>query len=212
VEGVENGLQLLQSLVEEHRSPPAMLPVVTMYQGWVHTYTGQMEKGIAELRESLADYSQGTLSMVVHYKGYLADALARAGRVDEGLAVLEEALEQVERTNERFSEAELFRLRGELLAGKTRRGGDAETRREGEEEVEACFRRAIEVAQRQEAKSWELRATTSLARLLRDQGRYAEAREMLSAVYGWFTEGFDTPDLREARALLEMLQSSAPHT
>ncbi|MBN1402550.1 MAG: hypothetical protein JXA74_17045, partial [Anaerolineae bacterium] len=119
----------------------------------------------------------------------------RAGRAEEGLALLDEALEQVERTGERWEEAELRRLQGELLR---QRGDDPEA-------VEECYRQAIAVAQRQEARSWELRATTSLARLLRDQGRAAEAREALAAIYGWFTEGFDTPDLVEARALLAEL-------
>ena len=146
--------------------------------------SGELEQGIAELRQGLAEcVAEGVMVLRPYWKGYLAEALARAGRVDEGLAVLEEALEQVERTGERFGEAELRRLKGELLL---QRGDDPE-------EAEACFRRAIEVAQRQEAKSWELRATTSLARLLREQGRVAEAREMLAAIYGWFTEGFDTP-------------------
>ena len=129
------------------------------------------------------------------WKGYLAEALARAGHTEEGQALLDEALAQVQRTGERWNEAELHRLKGELLL---QRGDDPE-------EVESCFRRAIEVAQRQEARSWELRATTSLARLLRDQGRVDDAREMLSAIYAWFTEGFDTPDLVEAKALLDEL-------
>ena len=94
----------------------------------------------------------------------------------------------------------------ETRRGETRGLGDGETRREGDEAAEAWFRKAIEVARGQEAKSWELRATTSLARLLREQGRAAEAREMLAAIYGWFTEGFDTPDLVEAKALLDTLQ------
>ena len=101
----------------------------------------------------------------------------------------------MERTGERWSEAELHRLKGELLL---QRGDDPE-------EVETCYRQAIAVAQRQEAKSWELRATTSLARLLRDQGRAAEARDILSPIYHWFTEGFDTPDLQDAKALLDEL-------
>ena len=166
-----------------------------MYRGWVHAQTGQMEQGIAELRQALADRSQGVMSLPTHQRGYLAEALARAGRVDEGLRVLEEALEEVERTGVRFGEPELHRLKGELFL---QRGDDPE-------KAEACFRRAIVVAQRQEARSWELRATTSLARLLQQQGRREEARRELAAIYGWFSEGFDTPDLQEAKALLDSL-------
>ena len=102
---------------------------------------------------------------------------------------------EAERTRVRFGEPELHRLKGELLL---QRGGDPE-------EVEACFRRSVVVAQGQEAKSWELRTTTSLARLLQQQGRREEARRELAAIDGWFSEGFDTPDLQEAKALLDSL-------
>jgi predicted ATPase len=100
----------------------------------------------------------------------------------------------VEKTDERFFEAELRRLRGELLLMQ----GD-------KTEAEACFKHAIEVARRQQAKSWELRATTSLARLWRKQGKVDEARQALGEIHGWFTEGFDTADLIEAKKLLEEL-------
>jgi predicted ATPase len=100
----------------------------------------------------------------------------------------------VEQTNERHWEAELYRLRAELLL---KQGDDAG--------AEASLQKAVEVARRQSAKSWELRATTSLARLWQEQGRMDEARQMLAEIYGWFTEGFDTPDLQEAKALLEEL-------
>jgi predicted ATPase len=124
----------------------------------------------------------------------LAEAQAKAGHPEEGLTTLAGALALVEQTEGRHWEAELYRLRAELLLMQ---GDDAE--------AEASFRRAIEVAQRQQAKSWELRATVSLARLWQEQGRIDEARQMLAEIYGWFTEGFDTPDLQEAKALLEEL-------
>jgi predicted ATPase len=196
VAGVEQGLGKMLPLVEQGHSPPKQLPLVAFFQGWVHAQRGHLEQGIAEMRQATADLAQIRLLRQPRYKGYLAEALGRAGRVDEGLALLDEALEQVERTNERSWEAELRRLQGELLL---QRGDDPE-------EVETCYRQAIAVAQRQEARSWELRATTSLARLLRGQGRVVEAREALAAIYGWFTEGLDTPDLIDARKLLEELR------
>jgi predicted ATPase len=108
-----------------------------------------------------------------------------------------EALNLVRDTGESWEEAELHRLNGELLLTKTVQADRTE--------VEACYEKAIEVAQEQSAKWWELRAATSLARLWRDQGRRAEARDLLAPVYGWFTEGFDTADLKEAKALLHEL-------
>ena len=124
----------------------------------------------------------------------LAEAQAKAGQPEEGLDTLDEALALVEQTDERHWEAELHRVQGELLLMQ---GDDAE--------AEASLHKAIEVARGQSAKSWELRATTSLARLWQEQGRIDEARQMLAEIYGWFTEGFDTPDLQEAKALLDEL-------
>jgi predicted ATPase len=115
----------------------------------------------------------------------------------EGLQLLTQALDIVDRSGERFHEAELHRLQGQLLA----REGTAD-----ESEIAACYQRALEVARRQQARSVELRAATSLARLWEKQGKRASARRFLSETYGWFGEGFDTPDLSEARALLEDLE------
>lgn len=117
-----------------------------------------------------------------------------AGRPEEGLATMANALAMVEETNERYCEGELHRLRAELLLVQ----GD-------ELKAEASFHTAIAVARRQGARSWELRATTGLARLWQGQGRAAEAAGLLAPIYGWFTEGFDTPDLIDARALLDEL-------
>ena len=125
---------------------------------------------------------------------FLGEAQAKAGHLEQGLATLSEALALVEETGSRHGEAEIHRIQAELLLVQ---GQDTK--------AEASLRRAIEVARRQEAKSWELRATTSLARLWQGQGRRDEARRMLAKVYGWFTEGFDTADLKEAKALLEEL-------
>ena len=124
-----------------------------------------------------------------------AEACAKMGRIDEGLALLAEALEFVEETGERYYEAEILRFRGELLL------------QTDEALAEAGFRSAIVVARRQSAKSLELRATTSLSRLLQQQGKREEARRMLAEIYGWFTEGFNTRDLHEAKTLLDILAS-----
>jgi predicted ATPase len=139
----------------------------------------------------------------------LADSLRRAGRADEGLDVLDAALAFVRESGEQFYEAELLRMKGELLlaahcgAHGADCGGVVQPRA-----AEACFRTAIEVARRQNARSWELRSALSLSRLLQAQGRAGEARPPLADIYGWFTEGFDTPDLQQARAMLAALDSS----
>ncbi|HEX4184423.1 MAG TPA: hypothetical protein VHY78_01035, partial [Stellaceae bacterium] len=128
-----------------------------------------------------------------------------AGQVAEGLAVIEEALEQVERTEERWPIAEFLRIRGELLLLQGAPGAAAT--------AEDHFRQALDWARRQGALSWELRAATSLAQLLCDQGRPAEAAALLQPVYDRFTEGFDTSDLKAAKALLEAFaEPSAPRT
>jgi predicted ATPase len=127
----------------------------------------------------------------------LAEACGRIGNVEEGLRNIAEALDHVAKTGIVYYEAELHRLDGELQLGRDPVNSAA---------AEASFLRAIEIARRQQAKSWELRAATSLARLRRDLGKRAEARDLLGSVYGWFTEGFETADLKVAKTLLEELQ------
>jgi predicted ATPase len=127
----------------------------------------------------------------------LAEAHGYAGQASEGLGVLAEALVIVQRDGDRNAEAaELYRVRGELLLAVSA---------EHQDEAEASLRRALDIARRQQAKSPELRATMSLARLLEKRGDRKEARAMLAAIYGWFTEGFDTATLKEAKTLLEEL-------
>jgi predicted ATPase len=143
----------------------------------------------------------------------LAEALAKGGQPAEGLAVVAEALDWAHANGGRYYEAELYRLKGQLtlqlgqLVDHSERPNPqhAVSGRQSETEAEACFRRAIEIARQQSAKSWELRATTSLARLLVAQSRRDEARSMLAEIYNWFTEGFDTIDLKGAKALLDEL-------
>jgi predicted ATPase len=124
----------------------------------------------------------------------VAAAYGKAGRTDDALALVAEALAAVERRDERQWEAEIYRVKGDLLVES---GGSSE--------AEICFHFAIEIARRQSAKSLELRAVMSLSRLLQKQGKKDEARRMLAEIYAWFTEGFDTADLKEAKALLEEL-------
>ena len=129
-----------------------------------------------------------------HHTALLAKASGMVGQVEEAVTLLDEALRIVEKTGERWFAAELNRHKGQLLL------------RQGHiEPAEELYRRALTIAQEQEAKVWELRAAVSLARLRRDRGRRAEARDLLAPVYGWFTEGFGTPDLKEAKALLDEL-------
>ena len=131
---------------------------------------------------------------MTYYVVLLARACEIAGQAEEALALSDDALQIVERTGERWFAAELNRYKGQLLL----RQGHTEA-------AEELYRRALSIAAEQEAKLWELRAAVSFARLRRDQGRHAEARDLLSPVYGWFTEGFDMPDLKEAKALLDTL-------
>jgi predicted ATPase len=133
-----------------------------------------------------------------NFLAWLAEAYMGAGRFDDGLSALTEALADVAQREEGLAVAELYRLKGELVL----RQNDLNAA-----EAQECFERAIAIAQKQSAKSWELRATTSLARLLAKQGHRDEARAMLAEIYNWFTEGFDTADLKDARALLDELNA-----
>jgi adenylate cyclase len=172
------------------------LGMATWLWGEALALSGYLEDGIAQMQEGLA-FEEYRATEQCYRSGCLhsmAEAQVKLGHLEGGLATLVEAFALVEETDERYCEAELHRVRGELLLMQ----GD-------ETEAEASYERAIEVARRQNARSWELRAATSLARLWRQQGRTDEARQMLAEIYDWFTEGFDTPDLREARALLEEL-------
>jgi predicted ATPase len=132
----------------------------------------------------------------VYQLGQLAAVYGKAGQTEEGLRILGQARAAVRNAEGRFYDAELSRFKGELMLACS-----AEPHAEGE----ACFRQALDIARRQQAKSWELRAAMSLARLWQQQGRRAEAQDLLAPIYGWFTEGFDTADLQEAKALLEEL-------
>ena len=173
----------------------------TCYRGEAVAMLGNYEEGIMQMRQSMADSrSKGLLCNLARTLGALAEAQAKAGHPEQGLTTLDEALALVEETDERLWEAEIYRLRGELLLMQ---GDDTE--------AEISLKKAIGVARRQSAKLWELRATTVLARLWQKQGKVDEAGQMLGEIYGWFSEGFDTPDLREARALLEEFAEDYEH-
>jgi predicted ATPase len=179
----------------------------TILQGWALTEQDQREEGIAQLQQGLAAWrATGAELYRPYFLSLLAEAYGRSGQIDNGLATVAEALDLVNATGERFYEAEVYRIKGELLLTQEGVRLQAEGLREKTEEAERCFHKAIEVAQQQHAKSLELRATMSLARLWQQQGKSAEARQMLADIYGWFTEGFDTKDLQEAKTLLEELQ------
>ena len=167
----------------------------TIYRGWVRVNNGDTGEGLSLMREGVAAYrATGATAFVPYQIALLARACEIAGQVEEAADLLDESLQIVEQTGERWLEAEQHRHKGQLLLcqGHT----DA---------AEELYRKALSIAREQKAKLWELRAAVSLARLWRDQSRCGEAHDVLAPVYGWFTEGFDTPDLKEAKALLDEL-------
>jgi len=169
----------------------------TLQRSWALTEQGQLGEGIDQMRQSLAAYRGTGAGLVLPYfLARLAEACGKGERVEAGLHVLDEALSLVEKHGECWWEAELHRLKGVLRLHEA--VPDAK-------QAEGCFRQALAIASRQQAKSLELRAAMSLSRLWQRQGKRDEARQVLAEVYGWFTEGFDTADLQEASALLQAL-------
>ena len=154
------------------------------------------QEGIAEILEGIAAYKRtGAGVSLAHFHALLAEAHMIAEQAEDGLRTVVEALAHVAETGEKYWEAEIYRLQGELLLLRATSDGEAEQ----------SFIHALDVARQQSAKSWELRTAMSLARLWQKQGKHTEARELLTGVYSWFTEGFDTQDLNDAKALLEEL-------
>jgi TOMM system kinase/cyclase fusion protein len=173
--------------------------------GWAIGVQDHSPEGLVQIRQGLAMYQlTGAEYQRPHYLTLLAEASGRLGQPEEGLAALDEALTVIEQTGEQYYEAELHRQRGELLLLREAQSHPAQGGRKPHD-AEACFQQALDIARRQEAKSLELRAAMSLSRLWQQQGKRAEAYELLAPIYGWFTEGFDTADLQEAKALLEAL-------
>jgi DNA-binding winged helix-turn-helix (wHTH) protein/predicted ATPase len=198
-------------------------------RGWALVVQGQGDEGIAQLRHGIAALrataalrDTGSELARPSFLVQLAEAYGRTGQIDAGLHVLAEAFAAVHRTGERYCEAVLYRLRGEFLLRQAAPGaaptapaatallaareqGGATDGQPLRIEAETCLCRALDVARHQQAKSLELRAAMSLSRLWQQQGKRAEAYQVLASIYGWFTEGFDTADLQEAKALLEEL-------
>jgi predicted ATPase len=166
------------------------------YRGCVKSEDGDVVEGLALLRSVSAAYrATGAELWTPHFTAGLARACEIAGQIEEAVVLLDDALQIVVRTGERWLEAELHRRKGQLL------------RRQGQSDAaEELYRKALIIAEVQEAKLWELRAAVSLARLWGEQGRRVEARDLLAPIYTWFTEGFDTPDLKDAEVLLDELE------
>ena len=165
-----------------------------IFQGWCLTMLGQREKGITQLTRGLTAYRTQALLHLPTYLTLLADAYREVQQPENGLRQLVESISVTDRTQSRYYEAEMHRVRGELFLSMHDEGA-----------AEASFRTAINIAQHQSVKTWELRAATSLARLWDHQGKRTEARDLLAPIYGWFTEGLDTPVLQDAKALLDEL-------
>ena len=186
----------LASTTEQGLGQP--IGALTLARGAALAAQGHGEVGIVQMHQGLAALrAMGQRLSLSAHLAQLAEAYGQSGQAEEGLRLLAEALVHVDHTGERYYEAEVYRLKGELLLWQA--VPDAP-------QAEVCFQQALAIARCQQAKSWELRAATSLARLWQQQGKQAEARELLAPVYGWFTEGFDTADLQEAKVLLEELE------
>jgi predicted ATPase/predicted Ser/Thr protein kinase len=194
----ERGAEVAQ--LGEEKSFLFIVGVGKFKLGWVAAHQGRIEEGIAKLHQALDIYhATGVRFTLTDLLGSLAEAYGMAGQAEKGLEFMSQALAEVERGGERYYEAELYRLKGELLLKKAEFSGLAAM----EEEAEACFRESLAVARRQMAKSFELRTSVSLGRLLKKQSKGSEAKKLLGDIYGRFTEGFASPDLREAKSLIE---------
>ena len=192
-------LECAEALVEVAReqSLASYLTYGTLFKAWSLVAEGSLKEGIPQMQKVLGDFlAPGEGMGTAYFRSFLAEGYGRAGLAEQGLREIDKALRFIESTGEKFWRAETHRLKGELLMSKSA-GAHVE--------AEPYFQDAIATARNQGSKSLELRATTSLARLRRRQGRAKEARDLLAPLYGWFTEGFDTADLKEAKELLDEL-------
>ena len=190
--------QAVTTLCTEQGIAPQYLAIAGIVRGWAEVHETKAMQGIAEIRHALDQLE----AMQVHhrrsyYLAILAEACGLVGEPEQGLSALTKAKAFMEETGEGLWEVEIHRLKGRLLLHRSS---------EGQGQAEAGFRKALHAARRQGARSLELRAAASLARLWRDQGKSAQAHDLLAPVYGWFTEGFDTADLKDAKALLDELR------
>ena len=176
---------------------PYFMACGAILRGWALAQQGQAKEGIDQLHQGLIAFrATGAEIWRPYFLACLAEAYGTMEQPEAGLTALAEALTLVDTTGERWYEAELYRLKGVLLLQQSS---------SNQTEAESCFHQAIAIAQDQQAKSLELRATTSLARLWQQQGKRQEAHDLLAPVYHWFTEGFDTADLKDAKTLLDEL-------
>jgi hypothetical protein len=178
---------------------PHVLSLASAVHGWSLSFRGEVDVGIAEMRRGIAEANSNEMRAPTFLYIPLAQTYVATEQTIDALDIVNEALELAQRTGQRLHEAELFRLKGELLLRPSRDASNAE----------ACFLRAISTARAQSAKWWELRSSVSLARLLVKQGHRQEAAAMLTEIYNWFTEGFDTRDLQEAKQLLNELDQES---
>ncbi|MEJ2101544.1 MAG: AAA family ATPase [Desulfobacterales bacterium] len=198
VQAVQERAEALMALSTE-QDFPYWLAFGTILRGWALTAQGEGAEGIAQIRKGLvAHRATGAGLHRPYFLSLLAEAYGEVGQPEEGLSVLDEAMLIVDNTGERNWEAELNRSKGEHLLMQQSKGQKVD-------EAEECFQNALIIARRQQAKSFELRTAMSLSRLWQQQGKQEEAHQLLADIYGWFTEGFDTADLQEAKALLEEL-------
>jgi predicted ATPase len=179
------------------RGAPYFRALGTAARGWLFTETGKASDAVWAITSGITSLrSTGTTLYEPRHLSFLARAYAELGRLDDAWRCIDEAIDIVDRSNEKWCEAEINRVAGEIAL---------EPLAPDKKKAEKYFDRALAVARQQRAKSWELRAAMSMARLWRDQGKPQQARELLAPAYGWFTEGFDTRDLKEAKVLLERL-------
>jgi predicted ATPase len=180
----------------------SILAQATIHRGYALAQQGQTEEGIALMRGGLdAQLATGASLFRPTFLAFLAEACGTAGHFEEGLAAVAEGIAIAEKTDERHDEAKLHRLKGDLIL----RCSGVEAESGVQTEAEKCFRKSIEIARQQEARSLELKAVMSLSQLWAKQGEKAEARQALAEIYGWFNEGVDTKDLMEAKTLIDQL-------
>jgi predicted ATPase/class 3 adenylate cyclase len=192
---IQERAEAATSLATEQGFPTQMIG--SLLHGWVLAQQGQAQEGVEQMHQVLrAHRGTGAVSNLSYFLALLAEAHGTLGEPEAGLAALAEALTHADTTGERWYESELYRLKGELLLQQSS---------DHHLEAESCFQHVLDIARNQQAKSFELRTATSLARLWQQQGKRQEAYDLLDPVYNWFTEGFDTRDLKEAKALLEAL-------
>jgi predicted ATPase len=194
---LDQATEELVALAAEHRFP-FYAAAGQIYRGWVLSAGPDVRRGIEVLREGMATFMDlGSMALRPYFSARIALLSATAGAQADGLDLLAKALEQVEQSGQRWCEAEIHRSKGELLQ-----------RFSGAPQAESCLQQSLATARRQGARLWELRAACGLARLWRDHGRPDDARALLAPIQDGFAEGFDTPDLMEARALLDALSGA----